>query len=317
MYLAASLLITSIIGGSKPKEAFIVPRLEPNQIVVDYVELGKSPELLWQRRHPLYRSEDDDGMNGNSWIVSNLLLTLSPDGQCIFAPFVDYRKGQLEIGGTILRKAASKSELPRFKIPYQFGMELYYGWNGSCPAVVEELDDKRGAVHTLRNGKWAISKTVPSSLSSLEKPRLFLGEPIAGSIVFNCSWQCSYLPTRSQMWDNIPIMGRLNTRIAVSNHKNLMLISGGEIRSSEDFVHTENILPLSGGRVIGRIYTSFLSRKRFEGLWGEDTDPFLDSNVFVFDLNNGRSTFIDKGLFGLPVSSDWAPIKQKQVTHPK
>lgn len=305
MLLAATVLIAEILVDESQPEAFILPSLGLKKVELHIVKVGEEPKLLWQRSVTHYALPDDAGIRGTQWIESNLLVTLSPDNDRLFIPSVRLQSGWIELGGTILSSSGKVVDTPNFKVPDQDQLIFYYGWNGAHPAIVSEDRDGKRTTYSNLTGQWKESDTTPKSLLSMEKPNSFLGLQVTGNIMFSDSWQCSMTPRSYRCLPDYLYLGCRGSRVAATLQKNITLIDNGKVFSSDSFTEVENMIPLPGGRGIGRILKSLKPRDIFDGLWADPTDPFIDSEVYIFDLVRGTKRFLGKGLFGLPVSAKW------------
>ena len=310
MFLIPSLLAATIIA-TPPAEGFILPSLESDKATLRYVRPNQKPKLLWQRTISLYKKEDQTSGYGNLWIASNLLISLAPDKRRLFIPAVKYNTTTLEVGGTVLTNTGKSEELPKTTIPTSEYLALYYGWNESSPSIVEEHLNVKDKVHTFKNGKWIATTKIPASLRSLESPTRFMNSGVFGFIRFSDSWQCSWIPRRVDFlgYGSNVCMGKRGGRLAVSYDTTLAIFDHGESFSAS-FNDTENLLPLSDGRVVGRIIKSMKPRPEFSDYYVDTLDPFCNSEVFLFDLKNEEKTLLGQGIYGLPVEGDWSPVKQ-------
>lgn len=314
-----SLLPLLIAPGTlnRSSDTFVVPQLRAKSVELQLVIPGEQPSIIWSRTHRLYPKDSDDAIWGSQWQKANLCLTVSPDGRSLFIPHVTYRAGTLSVGGDVLDNSGERRTLTpvMHKRILENGevQQLYVGWDGASPAHVVQRRAEQVQSYTWSAGAVKKASNIPPSLARLDAPAEFGGAKVPSDILHSDRWLATYTFRWLSSFDESVIMGSRGTAVIAASQSWLTMIYDGQVKSRSNSAHAEFLLPVDRWRFVGRVVTSNKPRPEFDRFWADPIDPYISSEVFLFDLRHGSRVKLAPGLLALPVPAKWRSLASKNI----
>ncbi len=305
MITVAALAIGASLGADLP--LIVIPKLTKSEIVLQLVDPGKSLKVLYRRK---LAPGDIDLQSEEERL--NLGVTVSPSGTKLLLPIVRQKTHSAKVSGVLISVDGSIKTLPTFSLENKLELGcLVIGWDGETPCAVDAKVDDPSVQWKLVDRKWAKSSgRLPTSLAKIFNRSVTFGPYAASSIVrFSPNWQCvsygsldepggfHFLPMRE---------GSSEYGTAFSYDQTLLLLGhDGIARTRSLGAKVDSLVPVGDGNVVGRSFEERTLMPGFES-FSVPCDPFIHSDIYLWNIDREGSLHLGQGLFGIPVPRSWA-----------
>lgn len=300
-----SLVMVASLGAELP--LIVIPKLTQSEVVVQLVDPGKSLKVLFRRK---LAPGDIDLQSEEERL--NLGVTVSPSGTKLLLPIVRQKTHPAKVSGVVISVDGSIETLPTFILENKLELGcLVIGWDGETPCAVDAKVDDPSAQWKLVNRKWKRSSgKLPASLGKIFNRSFPFGPYASSAIVrFSPTWQTVFYGTLDEQggFHYLPMReGSSRYGTALSYEQTLLLMGhDGIARKRLLGAKVDSLVPIGDGNVVGRSFEERVLIPGFEKCKAP-IDPFIRSDVYLWNIDRDDSLHLGEGLFGIPVPRTWA-----------
>lgn len=307
------LALVALVGSAVERPLIVVPKLTEREVVLQLVDPRKSLQIIYRRKF-----SQTEVKKNSDFARLNLAVTASPSGTKLLLPIVTEKGRSAEFGGVVLSMEGKVESLPKIRFDEKLPDCPIFGWDGETPCVIDAEVEAPSKLWRYSKGRWNHSTTskLPDSFTKIFNTNFHIGAYAPSGILrFSPNWQiCEIWPLDAPGGFHYQPMqigsSQYGTAMFFGSQIVLLETDGvAQTRGTNDAI--DSLMPIGNGQVLGRTFAERMLLPGFEDR-PYPNDPFMVSNVFLWDIQGGDPLHLAEGLFGIPVGRAWAKTIQSR-----